>query len=83
MLVRSTMLALTVLTAAPVFAQQAPPPPSKLEAGMQTLQTYCKSDIMRVCPDVEPGGGRLKECLIARQDALTVGCAKALQKLKQ
>lgn len=65
----------------PAFAQGAPE--SKTEAELEMLRTYCKADIERLCPNVEPGGGRIKECLLAQKEQMTVGCAQALQKLKQ
>ncbi|SMF95896.1 Cysteine rich repeat-containing protein [Methylomagnum ishizawai] len=49
----------------------------------QTLRTYCKADVERLCPNVEPGGGRIKECLMAQKESMSVGCAKALQELKK
>jgi hypothetical protein len=46
------------------------------------LRTYCKSDIERLCPGIEPGGGRILKCLKANKMEMTVGCAQALKKLK-
>jgi len=54
-----------------------------LEAEIQALKTYCKPDIERLCPNVEPGGGRIKACLMAQKKELTVGCAEALQDLQK
>lgn len=76
MIIRMTSLLLLVSASMPIFAQG-------LEAEIQALKTYCKSDIERLCPNVEPGGGRIKACLKAQQNEMTVGCAKALQELKQ
>lgn len=71
---RTIMLALTacavVLSAGAVQAQQ------------NDVAKYCKADVERLCKGVAPGGGRLLKCLKANPDQLTVGCAKALQKLK-
>jgi hypothetical protein len=50
---------------------------------IETLRTYCKPDIERLCPDVEPGGGRIKHCLKQHEKEMSVGCAEALQKLKE
>ena len=49
---------------------------------LQDLRTYCMSDIKRLCPGIEPGGGRIIKCLKAKKKEMTVGCAQALQKLK-
>lgn len=43
---------------------------------------YCKSDIQRLCPDVQPGGGRILQCLKSHKQEMTVGCAQGLAKLK-
>ena len=79
MIVRTIILSLLVAAAVPAFAQQ----PSNLDKEMAALHEYCKSDIERLCPKVEPGGGRLKECLMHNQKKLEVGCAQALAKLKK
>jgi hypothetical protein len=46
------------------------------------LMAYCKPDVERLCPGVKMGGGRIIACLKAHQNEMTVGCAKALRKLK-
>jgi hypothetical protein len=76
--IRTTILLLLVSATMPAFAQA-----QGLEAEIQALKTYCKPDIERLCANVEPGGGRIKECLMAQKEMLTVGCAQALQELKQ
>ncbi len=42
----------------------------------------CKSDVARLCPGVEPGGGRIIGCLKAHTMEVSVGCAKAIQGMK-
>jgi Cysteine rich repeat len=42
----------------------------------------CKSDVARLCPGVQPGGGRILDCLKAHKMEMSVGCAQALQKMK-
>jgi hypothetical protein len=46
------------------------------------LLTYCKADIERLCAGIEPGGGRLLQCLKGHKEEMSVGCAQALMKLK-
>jgi hypothetical protein len=79
MTIRATALLLIVSAAMPAFAQQ----PSQLDKELEALRTYCKADIERLCPKVEPGGGKIKECLMQHKEKLEVGCAQALQKLKK
>ena len=79
MTVRKTVLLLLVSAAIPAFAQQ----PSQLDQELAALRTYCKADIERLCPNVEPGGGQIKACLMAQKEQMSVGCAQALEKLKK
>ena len=43
---------------------------------------YCKADFERLCPGVQPGGGRIIGCLKAHKMEISVGCGKALQAMK-
>jgi hypothetical protein len=43
---------------------------------------YCKPDVERLCPGVEPGGGKIVACLKAHKMDMSVGCAMALKKMK-
>jgi Cysteine rich repeat len=44
--------------------------------------SYCKADVARLCPGVQPGGGRIVGCLKAHKMEVSVGCAKAIQQMK-
>lgn len=77
MSLRTTVFSLALSTALPVLAAE----PS-MEAELEALRTYCRPDIERLCPNVEPGGGRIKECLKKHKEQISVGCAQALEKLK-
>jgi hypothetical protein len=79
MTLRKIALFLLVSAAMPVFAQQ----PSELDKEIEALRTYCRADIERLCPNVEPGGGQIKACLMAQKEQMSVGCAQALQRLKK
>lgn len=79
MTLRTTALVLLVSAALPAFAQQ----PSQMDKELEALRAYCKPDIERLCPNVEPGGGKIKECLMQQKMELSVGCAKALEELKK
>jgi hypothetical protein len=74
MVYRSMMIALLSLAlfACPVAAK----------AAGGGLMTYCKADVERLCPGVEPGGGRIIKCLKEHKMEMSIGCGKALQKLK-
>ena len=60
-----------LVSAAPnVFAQQA------------EAMRYCREDVARLCPGVQPGGGRIIGCLKAHKEEMSIGCGKALQAMK-
>ena len=40
----------------------------------------CLSDRLRLCPEVEPGQGRIIACLVAHADQLDPVCAGAMEK---
>jgi Cysteine rich repeat len=69
--VASALSLATLVSSAPIaFAQQA--------AAMR----YCKADFERLCPGVQPGGGRIIGCLKAHKEEISIGCGKALQAMK-
>jgi hypothetical protein len=43
----------------------------------------CKADITALCQGVQPGGGRIKECLKANRDKLSDGCKSAIAAARQ
>ena len=43
---------------------------------------YCKADVARLCPGIQPGGGRIIGCLKAHKEEISIGCGKALQAMK-
>jgi hypothetical protein len=59
-------LALALIAAPGAFAQSG------------AVSSACKGDIEKLCADVQPGGGRIGECLKAHRDQLSVGCKRAI-----
>jgi len=55
--------------------------PSAL-AQQAAAMKYCKADFERLCPGVQPGGGRIVGCLKAHKEEVSIGCGKALQAMK-
>ena len=51
-------------------------------AQMADLTKYCKADVERLCPGIEPGGGRIVKCLKAHKMEVSIGCAKTIQHIK-
>lgn len=79
MIIRSALLSFLFSVSVPALAQGLLGDPEEMKA----LRTYCMADVKRLCPNVEPGDGRIKACLMANKEQMSVGCAQALQKLKQ
>jgi D-serine deaminase-like pyridoxal phosphate-dependent protein len=77
MTVRSTTCAAltAMLLAATAASAQTDP---KMEVAMA-----CKGDVARLCPGVQPGGGKIKECLMAQRAQVSFGCKKALYQAKK
>jgi hypothetical protein len=55
--------------------------PSALAQQAEAMK-YCKADFERLCPGVQPGGGRIIGCLKEHKMDISVGCGKALQAMK-
>jgi hypothetical protein len=43
----------------------------------------CKADVARLCPNVEPGGGRIIRCLKDHEADLSDACKAAFQRGKK
>ena len=54
-------------------AQDAPAP-----APAEPVRTACAADFKKLCSDVQPGGGRIRQCIAAHKDELSQGCRDAL-----
>jgi hypothetical protein len=42
----------------------------------------CKPDVERLCKGIQPGGGKIIQCLKKQEKQISVGCAQAVQKAK-
>ncbi len=42
------------------------------------MREACKADFEKYCPGVQPGGGRIVECLNKQHDLLSEACKTAL-----
>ena len=67
----ASLLSLGALSLAGSALAQAPDP-----------MAMCKSDVERLCPGVQPGGGRIVGCLKEHKMEMSVGCAMAIKKIK-
>jgi Cysteine rich repeat len=63
--------AMIVATLSPAWAQTSATPPRPRQA--------CAADVKQFCGDVQPGGGRLVQCMRDNAAKLSSGCRDALQ----
>jgi hypothetical protein len=59
-------LAIALAVAPAVFAQSS------------EVLSACKGDIEKLCPNVQPGGGRIAQCLKANKDQVSPSCKLAI-----
>ncbi|MFG1236227.1 cysteine rich repeat-containing protein [Xanthobacter autotrophicus DSM 597] len=79
---RAAFLALPLLAlcAGPASAQTA----ATLTADQaQALRTACSADVKKLCGDVQPGGGRVVQCMQAKKEQTTPPCQAALGALSK
>jgi len=49
----------------------------------QAVQAACRGDAQRLCQGVQPGGGRMGQCLKARINEVSPGCLEAVRASRQ
>jgi hypothetical protein len=74
-----------VPTAAPAESAAPQVAPGATAPGVELalLRRACGPDYQANCPGVRPGGGRAIACLVAKQDALSPRCRRALAAARQ
>src|SRR5215469_11415774 len=74
---RDATMLIRQLTAAPLLSLALfSLPGATLAAKAASPLAYCKEDAARICPGVEPGGGKLVGCLKQHENEVSIGCAK-------
>ena len=53
------------------------------EPGNTSPRFACKPDVDRLCPGVQPGGGRIKACLKQNDAQLSAACKDAIANARQ
>lgn len=47
-------------------------------AQMQSIRAACEADVHAACPGVQPGGGRILQCIKANPERISQPCKDAL-----
>jgi len=84
-LFRTALIGVALATSALAFGQSASPPPSPGEGrsgNFAKVREACHEDVERLCKDVKPADGRIRECLHAHRDELSAGCQAALREAR-
>ena len=68
------LAAVAALAAGPALAQSG--------GGQQAARAACAADVQKLCQGVQPGGGRLLQCLKAHATQVSAGCKWALAQLR-
>jgi hypothetical protein len=78
--VRTAAFGVSVALSSMALAQGAPPPstPSPGAGPKAKVHHACRADRERLCKDVKPGDGRIRECLKAHQAQLSDTCKSAV-----
>ncbi|HEX8955451.1 MAG TPA: cysteine rich repeat-containing protein [Burkholderiaceae bacterium] len=72
---RTLLLISTLLSAGSVWAEN---PPAKLDR-----LSDCRTDLQKLCPNVQPGGGRLMACLKDNKENVSDACKQRMQQIRQ
>ena len=71
----AVLLAMTAFGAAQAQDQDA-------AGGHGHMREACQADMAKLCPGVQPGGGRVMQCFKAHKDELSDGCRSALMEMR-
>lgn len=75
-------LALAATVAAGLAASLATPAQAQGGPAAQKLRAACAQDIETLCPGVQPGGGRILQCLKGHQKEVSPGCTAAIEEAR-
>jgi hypothetical protein len=60
-----------------------PAPTTPSPQAVNEARAACDADIQKLCPGVQPGGGRILACLKQHKEAVSDGCKQAVLKATQ
>lgn len=74
------LLCLCVTAAGSALAQQ---PQQQAQQALAAARATCQADIQNLCANVQPGGGRILDCMAQHKDELSAPCKQAIMKARQ
>jgi hypothetical protein len=63
-----------------VVADNAPAAPAAVPA---EVRSACEADVAKLCAGVQPGGGRIMQCLGQHKTEVSDNCKQAIMKARQ
>jgi hypothetical protein len=72
----TSIAAISMLSSGIALAGDQPP-------GGTSPRVACKPDVDRLCPGIQPGGGRIMACLKQNEAQLSAACNDALAKARE
>lgn len=48
---------------------------------LEALQKACANDIKTLCAGIQPGGGRIRDCMLAKREQASPECKTAMNSL--
>ena len=61
-------------------SSQSPPTQGPSQQAVADARAACATDIQKLCPSVQPGGGRILACLKQHKDQVSDVCKQAVMK---
>jgi hypothetical protein len=80
------LIGLGFIIAAGVAMADDPPaaqPTPAQQRVMRAVRDACQADVQKLCPGVQPGGGRIVACLKEHKDDVSDGCKQAIAKARE
>ena len=59
------------------------PTPAPSQQAMKDVRAACETDAKKLCAGVQPGGGRILQCLGQHKTEVSDACKQAVMKAKQ
>lgn len=69
-----------IVGARAAIADQTPSAPAAVPA---EVRSACEADVAKLCAGVQPGGGRIQQCLARHKSEVSDGCKQAIMTARQ